>query len=97
MIPIRAEKPSPIAGALYVSPQRTPGFADDATVAVTVRRMVISRRIRDLIPLWASFVREFLNSKVATPLPVVKILFVTKRFEQCRLRSTSSCMLTLNS
>lgn len=43
VIPIRVEKPASIAGALYISPQRTPGFADDSTVAVTVRRMVISR------------------------------------------------------
>ncbi|MBL8814769.1 MAG: ATP-binding protein [Planctomyces sp.] len=67
VIPIRIEKPSPIAGALYVSPQRTPGFADDATVAVTVRRMVISRRIRDLIPSWASFVRGVLELEGCNP------------------------------
>jgi molecular chaperone HtpG len=48
VIPIHMEKPVVIAGALCISPQRTPGFADEATVAVTVRRMVISRRVRDL-------------------------------------------------
>ena len=67
VIPIRIEKPASIAGALYISPQRTPGFADEATVAVTVRRMVISRRIRDLIPQWASFVRGVLELEGCSP------------------------------
>ncbi|MCA9035997.1 MAG: ATP-binding protein [Planctomycetaceae bacterium] len=67
VIPIRIEKPVGIAGALYISPQRTPGFADEATVAVTVRRMVISRRIRELIPQWASFVRGVLELEGCSP------------------------------
>ena len=61
VIPIRVEKPASIAGALYISPQRTPGFADESTVAVTVRRMVISRRVRDLLPPWATFLRGVLE------------------------------------
>jgi HSP90 family molecular chaperone len=67
VIPIRLEKPASIAGALYVSPQRTPGFADEATVAVTVRRMVISRKIRDLLPPWASFLRGVLELHDCSP------------------------------
>ncbi len=67
VIPIRLEKPVSIAGALYISPQRTPGFADEATVAVTVRRMVISRRVRDLIPPWASFLRGVLELDECSP------------------------------
>lgn len=67
VIPIRMEKPVSIAGALYVSPQRTPGFADEATVAVTVRRMVISRKIRDLLPPWASFLRGVLELHNCSP------------------------------
>jgi HSP90 family molecular chaperone len=67
VIPIRMEKPASIAGALYVSPQRTPGFADEATVAVTVRRMVISRKIRDLLPPWASFLRGVLELHDCSP------------------------------
>ncbi len=67
VIPIRIEKPASIAGALYISPQRTPGFADESTVAVTVRRMVISRRIRDLVPPWASFIRGVLELENCSP------------------------------
>ena len=67
VIPIRIEKPVSIAGALYISPQRTPGFADDAVVAVTVRRMVISRRIHDLIPPWGSFLRGVLELQQCSP------------------------------
>lgn len=67
VIPIRIEKPASIAGALYISPQRTPGFADEATVAVTVRRMVISRRVRELIPAWASFIRGVLELESCSP------------------------------
>lgn len=67
VIPVRIERPVSIAGALYVSPQRTPGFADDATMAVTVRRMVISRRIRDLVPPWASFLRGVLELEDCSP------------------------------
>lgn len=67
VIPIRMERPASIAGALYISPQRTPGFADEATLAVTVRRMVISRRIRDLVPPWASFIRGVLELEDCSP------------------------------
>ena len=41
VIPIRRERPVSIAGALYITPQRVPGFAGEPVVAVTVRRMVI--------------------------------------------------------
>ena len=67
MIPIRIERPVSIAGALYVTPQRTPGFADDPTVAVTVRRMVISRKIQRLLPEWASFLRGVLELNDCSP------------------------------
>ncbi|MBW3598382.1 MAG: ATP-binding protein [Planctomycetes bacterium] len=67
VIPLRLEKPVSIAGALYVSPQGTPGFADEATVAVTVRRMVIARKIRDLLPPWASFLRGVLELHDCSP------------------------------
>jgi molecular chaperone HtpG len=68
VIPIRMEHPLTIAGALYISPQRTPGFADESTVAVTVRRMVISRRVRDLLPAWGSFFRGILELEDGTPV-----------------------------
>ncbi|MEE2639729.1 MAG: ATP-binding protein [Planctomycetota bacterium] len=67
VIPIRCEKPVSIAGAIYVSPERTPGFSGDAVVAVTVRRMVISRRIHDLVPAWGSFFRGVLELHDCSP------------------------------
>jgi molecular chaperone HtpG len=67
VIPIAVEAPVAIKGALYVSPQRTPGFADDATIAVSVRRMVISRHIRELVPIWAPFLRGVLELPSCSP------------------------------
>jgi molecular chaperone HtpG len=67
IIPVQISSPVPIRGALYVSPQRTPGFTDRPTVAVTVQRMVISRKIQDLLPDWASFLRGVLELPQASP------------------------------
>jgi molecular chaperone HtpG len=67
VISIAVEAPVAIKGALYVSPQRTPGFADDATIAVSVRRMVISRHIRELVPVWAPFLRGVLELPNCSP------------------------------
>lgn len=67
VIPIRCERPVSIAGAIYVSPQRTPGFSDEAVVAVTIRRMVISRRIHDLLPPWGAFFRGVLELHDCSP------------------------------
>ncbi len=67
VILIAVEAPVAIKGALYVSPQRTPGFADDATIAVSVRRMVISRHIRELVPIWAPFLRGVLELPNCSP------------------------------
>jgi len=61
VIPIRVEKPVVIQGALYISPQRVPGFTDEAKVATTIRRMIVSRSIQGLMPPWASFVRGILE------------------------------------
>ncbi len=84
VIPIRIETPASIAGALYISPQRTPGFADEATVAVTVRRMVISRRVRDLIPPWASFLRGVLELEDCSPTASREDLVRDDRFQIVR-------------
>lgn len=84
VIPIRVEKPVSIAGALYISPQRTPGFADEATVAVTVRRMVISRRVRDLLPPWATFLRGVLELEDSTPTASREDLVRDDRFRMLR-------------
>jgi molecular chaperone HtpG len=66
VIPVRIGQPA-IQGALYISPQRTPGFADEAVVTATLRRMVISRRLRGLLPGWASFLRGVLELKDCSP------------------------------
>ncbi|MCA9193818.1 MAG: ATP-binding protein [Planctomycetales bacterium] len=67
VIPIHCSTPHPISGSLYVSPQRTPGFSDLSVVTVTVQRMVISSRVQDLIPPWASFVRGVLELSACRP------------------------------
>jgi molecular chaperone HtpG len=85
VIPIRIERPASIAGALYISPQRTPGFADEATVAVTVGRMVISRRIRDLVPPWASFIRGVLDLDDCSPTASREDLVRDDAFRQVQM------------
>ncbi|WP_406693974.1 ATP-binding protein [Singulisphaera sp. Ch08] len=67
VIPIRREQPTAVAGALYVTPQRTPGFAGESVVTATVRRMVISRKIQGLLPEWAPFLRGVLEVNGCTP------------------------------
>jgi HSP90 family molecular chaperone len=67
VIPVRSEKPAAIAGALYVTPQRTPGFSGEPVVTVTIRRMVISRRVQGLLPTWASFLRGVLEVNGCSP------------------------------
>jgi hypothetical protein len=67
IIPVRIEQPVPVAGALYVTPQRTPGFAGEAVVTATVRRMVISHRIQELLPEWAPWLRGVLELAGCAP------------------------------
>ncbi len=67
VIPVHVSNPTSVSGALYISPQRTPGFADEAVVTATVRGMVISRNIRGLLPNWASFVRGVLEVRGCMP------------------------------
>lgn len=67
VIPIRQEKPVVIRGALYVTPQRTPGFTDNPSVTVTVRRMIISRHLQGLLPDWAAFIRGVLELSDCSP------------------------------
>lgn len=67
LIPVRIEKPITIQGVLYVTPQRTPGFTDVPVLTVTVRRMVISRRLQGLLPPWASFVRGIVELPECAP------------------------------
>lgn len=84
IIPIRMEKPVSIAGALYVSPQRVPGFSDSATVMVTVRRMVISRRVQDLVPEWALFIRGVLELHECAPTASREDLVRNETFARVR-------------
>lgn len=84
VIPIRTEKPVAIQGALYVSPQRLPGFTDEAMVATTVRRMIISTRIQGLMPPWAPFVRGVLELPQCRPTASREELVRDERFETAR-------------
>lgn len=50
-----------VRGGLYVTADRTPGFTSDSTVHVTLKRMLISTSVRDLLPPWAAFLRGALE------------------------------------
>jgi HSP90 family molecular chaperone len=67
VIPIHVSQPVPISGALYVTPERLPGFASAATVKATVMRMVVSSHVEELLPEWASFVRGVLELPSCRP------------------------------
>ncbi|HZN63801.1 MAG TPA: hypothetical protein VFB66_00745 [Tepidisphaeraceae bacterium] len=84
VIPVRLERPAPVAGALYVTPQRTPGFSSEAVVTVTVRRMVISRQIRGLLPAWAPFIRGVLELNGCSPTASREDLVRDEPFEAAR-------------
>ncbi len=84
LVPIRIEKPTTIFGVLYVTPQRTPGFTDHPTVAVTVRRMVVSRKIQDLLPEWAPFLRGVLELTDCMPTASREDLVRDARFKLVR-------------
>jgi molecular chaperone HtpG len=84
VIPLRLERPVALAGALYVTPQRTPGFTGEPVVTVTVRRMVISRRIQGLLPQWASFLRGVLELNGCSPTASREDLVRDADFERVR-------------
>lgn len=67
VIPIHVGGDVPISGALYVTPQRTPGFSGTSVVTATVLRMVISPHIQELLPEWATFVRGVLELPKCRP------------------------------
>lgn len=85
VIPIHTRHPVEIAGALYVSPQRTPGFSGDSDVTVTVMRMVISHGVADLVPPWASFLRGLLEVSSCRPTASREDLVRDENFEQTRI------------
>ena len=84
IIPVRLEQPVSLAGALYVTPQRTPGFSGDPVVTVTVRNMVISRHIQGLLPNWASFLRGVLELNDCAPTASREDLVRDQRFQHAR-------------
>ena len=86
VIPIHTDPPAQISGALYVSPQRTPGFSGDSNVTVTVMRMVISHSIVDLVPPWASFLRGILELTGCRPTASREDLVRDDAFENVRDR-----------
>ena len=84
VIPIRREKPITIQGALYISPERLPGFSRESMVAVTIRRMIISRSVQKLIPPWAPFVRGVLELPECRPTASREELVQDESFELVR-------------
>lgn len=84
VIPLRVSQPAAIQGALYVTPRRTPGFSGDATVSVTLRRMVISRHIQGLLPEWASFLRGVLELPDCSPTASREDLVRDVQFDKVR-------------
>lgn len=85
VLPMHFEKPASVSGALYVTPQRTPGFADDPVVTVTIRRMVISRRIQGLLPAWGTFFRGVLELQDCAPTASREDLVRNDAFETVRV------------
>jgi len=85
IIPIRTERPVSIAGALYVTPRRVPGFAGEPVVTTTIRRMVISRDTKGLLPSWASFLRGVLELNDCSPTASREDLVRDAQFEAVRL------------
>lgn len=86
VIPIRVEKPVSIAGAMYVTPMRTPGFSGDPVVTTTIKRMVISKDTYGLLPPWASFLRGVLELNDCSPTASREDLVRNARFEAVRLK-----------
>jgi HSP90 family molecular chaperone len=84
VVPVHIREPVPICGALYISPQRTPGFSGEAIVTGTVLRMVVSKRIDDLIPPWAGFLRGVLELPRCRPTASREELVRNEQFEQAR-------------
>jgi hypothetical protein len=85
VVPLRQEKPVSIAGALYFTPQRAPGFSGEPVVTVTLRRMVISRRLQGLLPEWASCVRGVLELADCAPTASREDLVRDPVFERVRV------------
>ena len=84
VLPIRTKSKAGVYGALYVTPQRTPGFGGEPVITTTIRRMVISRDTRDLLPPWGSFLRGVLEVSECTPTASREDLVRNEAFERVR-------------
>src|SRR5262249_31427979 len=84
VVHLRFEKPVWIAGALYVTPQRVPGFNGEAVVTLTGRRMGISRRLQGLLPGWASFLRRGLELNDCSPTASREDLVRDQNFQRVK-------------
>ncbi|QDU84162.1 Chaperone protein HtpG [Planctomycetes bacterium Pla163] len=67
VLTVQDRGPTQLRGAVYVSPERTPGFTSEATVHATLKRMLISTSVRGLVPSWAPFLRGVLELTNCTP------------------------------
>lgn len=67
LVAVHGSDPIAHRGVLYVSPERTPGFTSEATLTVTIGRMVISRSIRELLPRWAGCFRGIVEASCCSP------------------------------
>ncbi len=85
VIPVHVADPVALAGALYLTPQRTPGFADEAVVTVTINGMAISRQVRGLLPEWATFLRGVLELSDCSPTASREDLVRNHVFEEAAL------------
>lgn len=84
IVPVQVTQPASLRGALYVTPQRVPLAGEIPVVAVTVRRMVISRFIHDLLPVWAPFLRGVLELQDCSPTASREDLVRDEAFERAQ-------------
>ncbi len=84
------QSPVPVKGALYVTPERLPGFARTSVVKATVLRMVVSSQVEDLLPAWASFVRGVLELPACRPTASREDLVRDAAFMQARMAIENS-------
>ncbi|HMA33855.1 MAG TPA: hypothetical protein VKY74_05180 [Chloroflexia bacterium] len=67
VIPVALEVPHRVAGVLYVSERRVPDINTAGLLDVYQTRMFLMANSRDLLPLWAKFVRGVIDSPDLTP------------------------------
>jgi molecular chaperone HtpG len=65
-IPIHIQSPYKVDGVLYVSDNRIPDVNTTGLVDIYQSRMFVMEANRDILPLWAKFVRGVIDSPVLT-------------------------------